>query len=95
MDKSAKKESAETLWIDGADKAVIGFIDRCGYPPVVIYSYPKLCTVFVKQGMTDEEAAEWVSFNIEGAGMGAGTPGILHRGTAADVRLWIGSEKES
>jgi hypothetical protein len=94
MDKSAKKESAETLWIDGADKAVIGFIDRCGYPPVVIYSYPKLCSVFVKQGMTDEEAAEWVSFNIEGAGMGAGTPGILHRGTAADLRLWIGSEQE-
>jgi hypothetical protein len=93
MDKSAKKESAETLWIDGADKAVIGFIDRCGYPPVVIYSYPKLCSVFVKQGMTDEEAAEWVSFNIEGAGMGAGTPGILHRGTAADLRLWIGSEQ--
>jgi hypothetical protein len=94
MDKSAKKESAETLWIDGADKAVIGFIDRCGYPPVVIYSYPRLCSVFVKQGMTDEEAAEWVSFNIEGAGMGAGTPGILHRGTAADLRLWIGSEQE-
>lgn len=90
MDKSAKKEKTETLWIDGADQAVIGFIDRCGCTPVVIYSYPKLCSVFVKQGMTDEEAAEWVSYNIEGAGMGAGTPGILHRASAASVRESLG-----
>lgn len=90
MDKSAKKERTETLWIDGADQAVIGFIDRCGCTPLVIYSYPKLCNVFVKQGMTDEEAAEWVSFNIEGAGMGQGTPGILHRASAASVRESLG-----
>ena len=90
MDKSAKKERTETLWIDGADQAVIGFIDRCGCTPVVIYSYPKLCSVFVKQGMTDEEAAEWVSFNIEGAGMGQGTPGVLHGASAASVRESLG-----
>ena len=92
MDKSAKKERTETLWIDGANQAVIGFIDRCGCTPVVIYSYPKLCSVFVKQGMTDEEAAEWVSFNIEGAGMGQGTPGILHRASAASVRESLGGK---
>jgi hypothetical protein len=83
-----KKE--ETLLITGADSAILGWVSRCGDVPIVIYSYEKLVKHFKGQGMTEDEAAEWVSVNVIGAWMGKGTPGVLHRGNAADVREAIG-----
>jgi len=43
----------------------------------LIYSGHKLVEIFMDEGMTDEEALEWISFNIEGAYMGASTPIIM------------------
>lgn len=39
------------------DKAIIGFKD------VVLYDYDLLLDSFVEQGMTYEEASEWISYN--------------------------------
>ena len=41
-------------------------------------------------GMTDEEALEWISFNIESAWHGKGTPAVMHPGDAEDVREAVG-----
>ena len=43
----------------------------------LIYSGHKLVEVFMEDGMNEEEAMEWISFNIEGAYLGASTPIIM------------------
>jgi len=43
----------------------------------LIYSGQKLMEIFMDEGMTDEEAIEWILFNIEGAYMGLSTPIIM------------------
>jgi hypothetical protein len=43
-----------------------------------VYDYELLVLAFEKQGMTDDEAREWISVNIEGAWVGEGTPAVLH-----------------
>jgi hypothetical protein len=75
-----------TLLIDGAEKALIGYIRRCGQPLVAVYDYEKLMAVYQEGGMTDEEAAEWIEVNVIGARVGTGTPGVLVRGTVADIK---------
>jgi hypothetical protein len=67
-----------TLFIPDADKAIIGTFRRCGQPPVIAYDYCKLVEHFKKQGLSDEDAHEWIAVNIEGAWAGAGTPAIVH-----------------
>ena len=43
----------------------------------LIYSGQKLMEIFMDEGMTDEEAIEWIAFNIEGAYVGLATPIIM------------------
>jgi len=65
------------LW-DDCDAALIGVAERCGQPPLAVYSWDKLVKVFEDQGMEFEEAVEWVGFNLEGAWVGDHTPLIMH-----------------
>ena len=67
-----------TLIIPGADAAILGVVQRCGQAPFVVYDPDKLVAHFMGQGMTEEEAQEWVTFNIKGAWVGDGTPGVLY-----------------
>ena len=65
---------------EGCDDAVIGIASRCGDDPLVVYDRDKLVKNFMKKdGMTFEEAEEWVSYNIEGSFIGEGTPLIFER----------------
>ena len=73
------KKIDSVLMIDGCESAIIGWFERCGQGPLLIYDYEKLVAHFVKEGMDEDEAEEWISFNIEGAWMGKGTPAIMHR----------------
>lgn len=57
------------LW-DGCDDAIIGITPE----GKVVYSVENLWKVFVEQGMTMEEAIEWVDFNILCAHVGEFTP---------------------
>ena len=43
----------------------------------LIYSANKLVNIFMADGMTEEEALEWIDFNIEGAYVGPATPIIM------------------
>jgi len=60
------------LTIDDCDAAIIGVWDG-----KVVYSRIKLDACFVAQGMTEEEAMEWVDFNVAGASVGPMTPVIV------------------
>lgn len=57
------------LW-DGCDDALIGFTQN----GEAVYSIEKLREIFTGHGMTDEEAIEWVEYNILGAHVGEYTP---------------------
>lgn len=60
---------------DGFDAAIIGIADRCGQPALVIYDYEKMVRILVKRdGMTDEEAREYIDFNFTGGWAGEHTP---------------------
>lgn len=57
--------------------AIVGIGRRCGQDDVLVYDRRKLIQAFMDQGMTSEEASEWISFNIEGAYVGETTPIIM------------------
>lgn len=72
-------EDVEFLEIPGADEALVGYVWRCGQEPFAVYDRDKLVAYYVTLGMTEEDAAEWVTFNIEDAWVGPGTPAVLQR----------------
>jgi hypothetical protein len=72
----------ELLKITGKkyDKAIVGIASvwqSNHRVETLIYSGHKLVEVFIEDGMTEEEAMEWISFNIEGAYYGSATPIIM------------------
>jgi hypothetical protein len=55
-----------TMLIDDADHCVIGYNEADGR---VVYDYTQLVEYFhTSHDMTEEEAREWISFNIEPTG---------------------------
>lgn len=60
------------------DAAIVGVAERLGFGPVVVYDRAKLVKCFMDDGMDDEGAEEWISFNIEGAYLGEATPLLLN-----------------
>jgi hypothetical protein len=73
------ERNPEALFADGFDKAILGVAERCACPDLVVYDARKCIKILVKQGMTDEEAREFFSFNVTGAWMGENTPLFLWR----------------
>jgi hypothetical protein len=66
--------SEPILTIDGHETAILGFATRCGEPTIAVYDYTKIVS---KDGMSEEEAIEYVEFNIAGAWVGNGTPALI------------------
>lgn len=68
------------LLADGYDDAIVGVVNRCGQPTIVIYDAWKCIEILMERdGMTAEEADEYFSFNTEGSWVGEGTPGFMWR----------------
>ncbi len=66
------------LWMmDGYNDCIIGAVERCGMTPVLCYSMDKLVARHMADGMTREEAEEFITFNQLGAWLGEGTPCFL------------------
>ena len=66
----------EALLADGLEDALVGTTTGM-HPvrgPVAVYDRQRCVDVFMKEGMTDSEAEEWMSYNVEGAFVGEGTP---------------------
>jgi hypothetical protein len=69
----------DIVLFDGLDAAIIGTFTRCGQPPVIAYSYESCVECFMYQGMSREEAEEWMSYNVEGGWVGDRTPAVIHK----------------
>lgn len=72
------------LKMDGLDEAIVGMADvwvpnGAGAMTIekLVYNGEKIVEVLMAQGMTEEEAYEFVDFNIAGAYMGDETPVIV------------------
>lgn len=59
------------LLADGLDSAIIGVEVNTMR---VIYNHDKILSIFMKEGMTEEDALEHISYNILGAYVGEQTP---------------------
>lgn len=67
----------EFLLIEPAamDEAIVGLVSGFGKEPVVCYDRDKVIEILMRDdGMDEEEAEEFFSFNIEGAYLGDATP---------------------
>lgn len=70
----------EALMFDGLDRAVLGMGVRCGGPGVVVYDRGRIVRLLVERdGMTEEQASEFCSVNIEGGWLGPRTPIVVER----------------
>jgi len=58
----------EAIRFDGLDDAVVG-TDHDGN---LVYEYEIMTRLFVEQGMTEEEAEEWINYNVIGTNGGCG-----------------------
>ena len=69
------------ITFDGLDDALVGMSEvwlTTGAKVLrTVYSGNKMVEHFVGQGMTEEEAMEWISFNVEGAYVGEATPVVF------------------
>lgn len=62
---------SELLMADGLDAAIIG-IDELSMR--LVYSKSKVIELLVSEGMTEEDALDHFSFNIQGSYVGEKTP---------------------
>ena len=76
---SSEEETEGLLFIPGAFDAVAGVVRRCGQDPFVVYDHDLLIRHFMQEGMSALDAEEWISYNIIGAWVGNGTPGVIER----------------
>ena len=73
---------ADILKADGFDDAIVGLAEgwfsNNSHHEVVCYDYARCVEILVKQGMSEEEADEYLQFNTTGAFVGEYTPVFLH-----------------
>lgn len=78
----------DLLKIEGFDDAIIGvcvtwhgkmLVER------IIYDGKKILGMLVAKGMSEEEASEYIDFNMLGAYMGDTTPAIMWPATAKEI----------
>lgn len=78
MERLREEYDEETLTADGLEAALIGVVEGACRSPVACYDYDKCVEIFMAQGMSEEDAHEWMSFNVLGAYVGEYTPLFLH-----------------
>lgn len=71
-------EDESVILADGFEKAFIGVGRQFG-SPISVYDKEKCIQILEEQGMSQEEAEEYFSFNTEGAWVGEQTPIFLER----------------
>ncbi len=72
-------ESAELLFADGYDDAILGIVERDGVP-LVVYDTARIIKLLrTRDRMSRDEAEEFFEYNVAGAWMGEQTPLFLRR----------------
>ncbi|CAB5222298.1 hypothetical protein UFOVP361_98 [uncultured Caudovirales phage] len=68
----------DVLLMDGFDDAIIGYSQRINDPILAVYSWDLMVKILMERdGMSDEEAMEYIDFNCLGAWVGEQTPIIV------------------
>jgi hypothetical protein len=69
------------LFFDGLEQALVGksevWIADGARAIRAVYSANKMIEIFESQGMSFDEAVEWIIYNVEGAYMGESTPVVF------------------
>jgi len=63
--------------LDGLESCIVGVVEEFGQEPKLLYDTQKILTELQLQGMTEEEAVEYYTFNIIGGYFGKQTPCFL------------------
>jgi hypothetical protein len=68
----------DILVMDGFDDAIIGYSQRINDPTLAVYSWELMVKILMERdGMSDEEAMEYIEYNCLGAWVGERTPIIV------------------
>jgi len=79
-------EEDAPLYADGFEDAAIGIAERCGQPPLVVYSRTRCVDILMTNGMTEAEAVEYLEYNLVGAWAGEGTPLVMHEMSFSEIQ---------
>lgn len=72
------EHNPSVLFADGFDEAIIGVAERSGQEPLVVYSIELMAEILIERdGMSDDEALEYLGYNVLGAWVGDETPLFL------------------
>lgn len=75
---AVEEENPKARFFEEFDAALLGPLRRCGQPTIAAYSYQRAVDVLMQQeGMTHEEAVEWMEYNVIGLWIGEHTPAWL------------------
>lgn len=76
----AAAHNQEALLADGFEEAFIGMAQRCGQPTLAVYDIELAIVVLMQRdGMSYDDAEEFLSYNTLDAWAGAMTPLFLRR----------------
>jgi len=79
-----------TLFADGFDDAVIG-IDMNSEVPRVVYGVEKMIFILMhRDGMSEEEALEYLDYNVFSSYLGSGTPIYINQMSSDEIKdiIW-------
>jgi hypothetical protein len=79
-----------TLFADGFDDAIMG-VDLNSDVPRVVYSVEKMVFILMRRDdMSEEEATEYLDFNVFQAYLGEGTPIYMNQMSGNEIKeiLW-------
>jgi hypothetical protein len=79
-----------TLFADGFDDAIMG-VDLNSEVPRVVYSVEKMVFILMRRDdMSEEDALEYLDFNVFQAYLGEGTPIYMNQMSADEIKeiLW-------
>ena len=81
---------------DGFDDAIAGIIRQFNQPAKVVYDYGKCLEILEKRdGMTHDEAIEFMEFNVVGAYVGEDTPAWMMPYTEELIEYYAEEEEEA
>ncbi len=87
-----QEDSGEhVLLADGLEAAFIGLGTQFN-TTFAIYDMEKVELIFMGQGMSMEEAREWIEYNVTGAYLGPHTPVFVRRQTLEEALEALGDE---
>ena len=69
----------DLMTADGFDAAILGYVQRCGQPAIVVYDRERCIDIIMSWGLSEEDAEEHFEFNVVGGWVGERTPAFLVR----------------